>query len=75
MANSPVNPLEMKSDGQLKGGIPAMLFWCGFFLIIGLSLTVIGFSQDRTVFLQIGLVLSALSAFCGIVRITVWGSK
>ena len=52
-----------------------MLFWCGFFLIIGLSLTVIGFSQDRTVFLQIGLFLSAVSAFCGIVRITVWGSK
>jgi len=75
MANSPVNPLEMKSDEQLRGGIPAMLFWCGLVLIIGLSLTVIGLSQDRTVFLQIGLVLSALSAFCGIVRITVWGSK
>ena len=75
MANSLGNPLETKSEEPLRGAVPATLVWCGFFLIVGLALTLLGFTQDRAIFLQIGLVISSISAFCGVVRITVWGSK
>jgi len=73
--NSAGRPLETKSGENAGISVPATLVWCGFFLVIGVVMTLLGFSQDRPVVLQIGLVLSAVSAFCGVVRITVWGSK
>jgi len=73
--NSTGNSLESKPGEPLRNNPPATLVWCGLFLVVGIVFTLLGFTQDRAVFIQAGLVISGISAFFGVVRITVWGSK
>ena len=53
------------------GGIVA----CESLKAVGLVLTLLGYNQERSTLVQIGLILSGTSTFFGIVRITLWGSK
>ena len=75
MANSVRNSLESKPEDSLKGSVPLTLVWSGLLLVIGLVLTLFGVMQDRSEFLQIGLVIAGCSAFVLVARITVWGSR
>ena len=64
----------MSKKAAVKSSVPLSLVICGILLVVGVALTLIGCTQERTLLFQVGLICSACGAFFGVIRISVWGS-